>query len=321
MATVYIGCRRGTDGGPELAALKVVKDELATNTDFHAMFLDEARILSRLSHPNIIETFDYGVSDGSSYIALELLLGRTLMDAWDVATGRKRRMPMDLAAWICARVAEGLHYAHELRDEDQKPFDLIHRDVNPSNIFLTYDRRVKLLDFGLARARGRVSRTADGVVKGKIPYLAPEQVTEDKIDRRVDVYALGSTLWEMTTGQRLFKRDNDVATIRAIQKGEIPDARQIRPEYPEDLWEVLARALERDRDKRYATAAEFGRDLDVWLDQRGRSSLDIVLEEWLESVFPGESEKQTGWLRDVTRRSRPPPAATMAPPAPLPETD
>src|SRR5262249_39056041 len=154
-----------------------------------------------------IQTLEYGISGRHRYIAMELLSGRTFADVWDLLAHRGEKMDLRLGAWICARVAEGLHSAHELVDEEGSPLNVIHRDVNPTNIFLTHGGDVKLIDFGLAKARVRVSKSADGIVKGKIPYLAPEQASGKPIDRRVDIYALGTTLWEAATMKRLFKRD------------------------------------------------------------------------------------------------------------------
>src|SRR5262245_56158978 len=188
MATVYVGRDVRDDGSEELVALKVIRDELAHDEQFSAMFVDEAKILARLSHPNVIQTLEYGVSGDHRFIAMELLNGRTVSDAWDVLTANHEKLDLGVVAWICARVAEGVHSAHELVDEDGMPLSVIHRDVNPTNIFLTHSGEVKLIDFGLAKARVRVSKSAEGIVKGKIPYLAPEQARGQAIDRRTDIY-------------------------------------------------------------------------------------------------------------------------------------
>ena len=163
---------------------------------------------------------------------MEVLLGRTLADTWEAAKAAELPFRFDLAAWICAEVARALHYAHELTDETGAPFHLVHRDVNPSNIFLTYDGSIKLFDFGLAKALGRKAHTKQGIVKGKVPYLSPEQLLQIPVDRRSDIFSLGTTLWEMTTLSRLFKRDTDLDTILAIRDSLVPDPQNPRRRLP-----------------------------------------------------------------------------------------
>lgn len=320
MATVFLG--RRVEGAPdgEMVAIKVMKDELAQNSSFVHMFLDEAKILSRLSHPTIIETRHFGITEQERFIAMELLLGRSLMDAWDVCAAKETRVPLDIAAHIALSVADALTHAHDLTDDAGKPLNIIHRDVNPTNVFLTYDGHVKLIDFGLVKAEGRVTKSAEGVVKGKVPYLSPEQVAEKPIDRRTDIYALGATLWEMTTGKRLFKRDTDLATIQAIRAQEIPDPRTIVDGlYPDALFAIVDRALQRDPAARYATAEEMAVDLRAFLKKHGRKSpIEDVLSSWLEELFPGERARQNAWLAKVSGM-RTKPRFTMRPPVPLAE--
>ncbi len=320
MATVFLG--RRVEGAPdgEIVAIKVIKDELAQQSTFIHMFLDEAKILSRLSHPRIIETRHFGVTEQARFIAMELLLGRSLMDAWDVCHSRETRVPLDLAAYIALAMADALTHAHDLAGEDGKPLNLVHRDVNPTNVFLTYDGAVKLIDFGLAKAEGRVTKSAEGVVKGKVPYLSPEQVAERPIDRRTDIYALGATLWEMTTGKRLFKRDTDLETIRAIRAQDVPDPRTIAPGlYPDALHAIVERALQREPDARYATAEDMAVDLRAFLKKHGRKTpMPEVLASWLEELFPGEHARQKAWLAKVSGM-RAKPRFTMRPPVPLAE--
>lgn len=309
MASVYIG--RTENRQDEVVALKLMRNELAQDESFIDMFLDEAKLLSKLSHPNIIRTFEFGVSGEHRFIAMELLLGRSLIDVWQVCFALRRRLPFDLMAWIAASVANGLHYAHELTDEG-RPLSIIHRDVNPSNIFLTYQGEVKLLDFGLAKAADRRSRSAEGIVKGKIPYLSPEQLTRATIDRRSDIFGLGITIWECTTMRRLFKRETDVATLRAIREGVVPDARTIVPDYPDRLWDIVHRALEPDRDQRYPTANALRDELLAFV---GRDSADMQKElgALMSELFAGEQPKQMEWLEQAKVVS----PQTLAPPAPV----
>jgi len=314
MATVFVGRDIRDDGTEALVALKVIRDEFADDEQFMTMFADEAKLLARLSHPNVIQTLDFGVNGTHRFIAMELLNGRTLADVWDVLAGQQAKFELGLAAWICARVAEGLHSAHELVDEAGAPLSVIHRDVNPTNVFLTHSGEVKLIDFGLAKARVRAAKSVDGIVKGKIPYLAPEQAYGLPIDRRIDIYALGTTLWELSTMKRLFKRDTDVDTIKAIRDARIPDPRQENPDFPDALWKIIDRALRRERDERYASAEEMRLDLDAFARSRGPHVHKLAT--LISQLFPGGEARQAQWLRDAAAIAID--APTMAPPAPVP---
>jgi eukaryotic-like serine/threonine-protein kinase len=295
--------------------VKVMLSDLRKEKEFVEMFADEAKLLSRLSHPNISKTIEVGHADHVGYIAMELLLGRTLADTWDAAAEAGISFRFDLAAWIGGQVARALHYAHELKDEDGTSFDLIHRDVNPTNIFLSYDGTIKLFDFGLAMAHGRKVQTKGGIVKGKVAYLSPEQVDQVALDRRSDVFSLGATLWELTTLTRLFKRDRDLDTILAIRDGLVPDARTLVKDYPEALYAIVCRALATKRDERYATALLFAEDLQAFVRGQGHDSMGELVGQLLDRLFPGEREKQTGWLARAA--SSPASLATIAPPAPI----
>jgi eukaryotic-like serine/threonine-protein kinase len=321
MATIYLARERDAGELQHIAAIKVIRDELAHLEDYVQMFGDEAKVLSLLSHPNIASAIEQGVEGNERYIVMDLLLGRTVLDVWNACSTRGIAIDLDLAAWICARVACGLHHAHEVRDEAGQSLHLIHRDVTPSNVFLTYDGDVKLFDFGLAKSRGKRHATKAGVVKGKVSYFSPEQVELVPLDRRSDIYTLGVTLWELTTMSRLFQRESDMDAIAAIRAGLVPDAREVVEEYPDELWQVVKRALAHDRDARYPTAEELARDLDRFVES-GRLLPAKVMRErigaLLDDLFPGERERQDGWLQSTSIRGgksiHPP---TLPPPAPM----
>jgi eukaryotic-like serine/threonine-protein kinase len=317
MAAVFLGRKTDPDGRDRMAAVKVIRAELATQEQFVTMFADEAKILSRLEHRNISRTLEVGHADHLAFIAMELLLGRTLADTWDAARSTGATLPFDLVAWVCAEVARGLHYAHELTDEKGEPFHLIHRDVNPSNIFLTYDGAIKLFDFGLAMAQGRRSHTQSGVVKGKVAYLSPEQLVQVPLDRRSDIFSLGTTLWELTTMKRLFKRDNDLDSILAIRDGDVPDPSLTVENYPKELWEIVKRSLVTDRDGRYATAADLAADLEAFARSHGDGGHEEMVGVLLDRFFPGERNKQAAWLARTASMPANVGAATMMPPAPI----
>ncbi len=291
--------------GDQVAALKVVRHDKRRDKHAIDMFLDEARVVCRLDHPNVIRTLEFGSDQDQHFLATELLIGHTLWQVWEACVQRNVSLRFDVAAWIAARVADGLAHAHDLEDEHGKLLGLIHRDVNPSNIFLTYDGGVKLFDFGLAKAEGRRHQTSAGIVKGKLSYLAPEQVLELPLDRRADIFTLGTTLWEMTTMRRLFARDEDVDTVMAVRTGPIPDPRTIVSNYPDELARIVKKTLERHRDHRYGSASELARDLDAFLArQQADAEPRDVIPQLLDALFPGERARQSGWLR---RSIMPPP--------------
>ncbi len=318
MAAVFLGRKTVPGGYGPLAAIKVMLATLAHEADFIAMFADEAKILSRLSHPNISRTLEVGHDSQLGYIAMELLLGRTLGDVWDAAKAVELPFRFDLAAWICAEVARGLHYAHELTDEAAQPLNIVHRDVNPSNVFLTYDGAIKLFDFGLAKAKGRrTAPTQAGIVKGKVSYLSPEQLVQLPLDRRSDVFSLGTTLWELTTLHRLFKRERDLDTILAIRDGAVPDPRTLVDGYPDELWSIVRRSLAANRDERYATAGVLAAELTAFVGHQGTSDLSPFVGAVLDRLFPGERERQRRWLEEAEAITAGYDVPTLIPPAPV----
>jgi len=281
MATIWLG--RSTRPPGKLAALKVIRPEHARNKEFVAMFLDEARIASRLSHPNVVALYGLGHDGKRHFLAMEVLRGRSLLALWEAARARHVRLAYEVIAWIGARIADALHHAHELCDESGTPQNVVHRDVNPANVFVTDEGVPKLIDFGLAKARDRFSSTAFGVVKGKIAYLSPEQTQGKAADRRADVFALSVTLWELSLDRRLFREDSDVGTIRRVREANVPDPRTLDDKYPPALAAAIVRGLARDPSERWQTAAELRDALDGFVHASGQrvdeSSLRAVVAE------------------------------------------
>jgi eukaryotic-like serine/threonine-protein kinase len=295
MASVWLG--RARTAPQRLVALKFVRPEFERNKDFVVMFLDEARIASRLHHPNIVSIVDVGYDGKRHFIAMEVLRGHTLLALSHAAHARGRRLPYEMVAWIGARVADALHYAHELVDDRGASDHIVHRDVNPANIFITLEGEPKLIDFGLAKARDRIASTAIGVVKGKLAYLAPEQVRGHPVDRRSDVFALGITLWETSLDRRLFLDDTDLETIRRVRETHVPDPMSIDPQYPRALASALAHALARDPNDRYQTAAQLRDALDAFIASSARS-VDAASVRGLRVELLG-SEAPLEWERVV----------------------
>ena len=326
MATVYVGrllpfappavgSMPPPTGNREVVALKVIRDEFSLNRDFVNMFLDEAKIVSHFRHPNIVQVYELGVEGTRIFIAMELLFGQSLWNVWDACKERGVRLRYDMIAWIGARVAEGLHYAHEMRDASGQHLEIVHRDVNATNIFLTYDGQVKIIDFGLAKAVNRVSKTAAGVIKGKIAYMSPEQAVGSPIDRRTDVFALGTTLWELSVDRRLFKHTDEIETLKKVHAAAVPDPTHLVEGYPPALWRVLERSLARDKNERYATAAELARDLDACAQTEGRGVTPAAVAEVMRELFVSERERQASWLADASAPDRTAPLQTLKPPS------
>jgi len=310
MATVYVA--RGPGNG--VVAIKMIRDEFAHNREFFTMFTDEARIVSRLRHPNVVATHHLGNEDGHVFLAMELLIGQSLWSVWEACRTRKVRLRYDMIAWIGARAAEGLHYAHELADDGGKPLDIVHRDVNATNIFVTYDGQIKVIDFGLAKAANRASSTAAGVIKGKAAYMSPEQAVGAPVDRRTDIFALGATLWELACDRRLFKHSDDVQTLRLVDAAVVPDPTKLVDDFPEELWRILRKALERTRESRHATAAELAHDLDGFA-RRGNGSVDSsTVAGVMGALFGDDRSRQVARAADASRpiRRRGPALALVA---------
>jgi eukaryotic-like serine/threonine-protein kinase len=301
MAEVHVARRIAGPGAGEVVAIKMIREQFARNKEFVTMFMDEAKIVARLRHPNIIRYHELGTDGDELFLSMELLFGQSLWSLWDACRARGVRLRYDMIAWIGARVAEGLHYAHELVDEQGRPLDIVHRDVNATNIFVTYDGDIKVIDFGLAKAANRASKTAAGVIKGKVAYMSPEQAVGVPIDRRTDIFALGTTLWELACDRRLFKRSDDVETLRRVHAAEVPDATRIVDGFPPDLWRVLSRALARDKDERYGTAADLARDLDGVagaMSQGGAGARQVA--KVMRQLFADDHKRQISWVAEAS---------------------
>jgi eukaryotic-like serine/threonine-protein kinase len=313
MAILYLG--RSADASRSNAALKVIRPEYARDLQFVAMFLDEAKLTSRLDHPSIVKIYEQASQDGVLFIAMELLFGQSLASVWEASDKRGPRLPIEVVAYVGARVADGLHHAHELRDDAGVHQEVVHRDINPSNIFVTYGGHVKIIDFGLAKAVDRLTSTMAGVVKGKLAYMSPEQIAGPRIDRRTDIFALGTTLWELTVGRRLFKAPNDAETMRNVKEARVPDPRSFVPSYPATLAGMLMRALAREPDARYPTAAEFAKDLDAFAMKGGRIVNPATLLEIMSHLFPGERDRDASWFEGGALPIRTVPLAPLSLPS------
>lgn len=285
MGEVYLARQAGLEGFEKLLVVKVLLPNLAEDSEFIAMFLDEARIAARLDHPNIGQIYDLGEVDGAYYIAMEYIRGDDVVRLWKQARLKNKPVPMALAARIAADAAAGLDYAHKATDANNQPLHLVHRDVSPQNILVTFDGGVKLIDFGVAKAAGRISHTTTGTIKGKYAYMSPEQITGASIDHRSDVFALGVVLYEMLTSVRLFKRDTEVATLQAVTACDIPPPASINPKIDPMLAGVLLKSLAQNRDDRYEDAQAFRMALEEWMLAERQPGTAAHLSAYMKELY------------------------------------
>lgn len=288
--------------GVQLERLVVIKRVLrATDDDPQhvALFLDEARIASQLQHPNVVQVFTMGEADGAPYLVMEYLPGQSLGRVVRAFAKAGTPMPLELGARIIADAAKGLGYAHRRRGLDGKPLRIVHRDVSPQNLLVTYDGHVKVLDFGIAVAEGRMSRTATGVVRGKIAYMAPEQAQGEPLGAQADVFALGVMLWELSTARRLHGDADDLAVLRrlAIETTDLPDIRRVLPEVEPGFADLVATALKRVPQSRFADGLELAEALERWLVAHPPP---MTLSAAMERVFGEEIRALPELQRAVT---------------------
>jgi serine/threonine-protein kinase len=261
MATLYLGRKQGVAGFAKLVAIKVVHPHLARQAQFGQMFVDEALISARIEHPNVVHVTELGQQEGAYFLVMEYVHGAALSQLLAALAKRGRRLSPELAVHIAVRVAEGLHAAHDTLGDDGQPLHVVHRDISPQNVLLSARGHVKLIDFGIAKARGRVQQTTTTSLKGKIRYMAPEQAYGRPVDRRADVYALAVVLWEMLTMRRMFTADNDFALLDMVRSPNPPPPSTYLEGCPPALDEAVMHALRPDLDARTATAADFRREL------------------------------------------------------------
>jgi serine/threonine-protein kinase len=286
MAEVYLARQGELSGFKTLVVVKKVLPHLAVKPDFIAMFLDEARIASMLDHPNIVRITEVGRAGDEYFLAMELVQGKPLASILQQSEKAKTPIPHHLAALSVANAAAGLHHAHQLTDASGHPLGLVHRDVSPQNIMVSFEGSVKVIDFGIARALGRLGDTVAGSLKGKLGYMAPEQARGEQVDARADLFSLGVVLWECVAGRRLFLRENELATLRAVAYEPIPSVSKL-VEVDPALGAIVRRAVTRNIDERFQDAEEMRIALESWVFSSGGASTHD-LASMMKAWFPAE---------------------------------
>ncbi len=292
MGELFLAQLRAAGGFEKLVVIKRILPHLTDQREFVDMFVEEARTAARITHPNVCQIYELGQVDGRYYMALEYLEGVPLAD---VMVARKRApqlADLRLVVSLVAQAAEGLHHAHSLRGADGDSEQLVHRDVNPRNIFVTSAGVAKVLDFGIVKVRGALSQTSTGAVKGTYSYMSPEQLQGENLDCTADIFSLGTIAWEAVVGRRLFKRGSDLLTWKAIVEENIPRPSQFRYDLPPELDEAIMRALARPRDVRYQSARELALALERAIKPLGAPYTTLAISGEIEKAFQTELAQQ-----------------------------
>ncbi len=304
MAEVFKAKSYGVEGFEKIIAIKRILPTMGEDRDFIKMFIDEAKIAGQLTHANICQIFELGRIDGSHFIAMEYIWGKDLLQIQNRLRKTKHELPIDVACFILTKVLEGLDYAHRKHDAMGRPLEIVHRDCSPQNVLVSYEGEVKIIDFGIAKATSRNSRTMAGVLKGKFGYMSPEQVRGLPLDRRSDIFALGTMLYECLTGMRLFHGETDFSTLEKVRNVEIQPPRSVNPAIPEAIEKVILRALEKDVDDRYQWCSEMLADLQAYLMAQEVVFTAKSLSTWFKATFSAEIEREREQLDAYKRVGR-----------------
>ena len=299
MATVHLGRALGAAGFARMVAIKRLHANFASDPEFSAMFVDEARLCARIRHPNVVPTLDVVAQGDELFLVMEYVEGESLLHLLRAMKGE--RIPIDIAAAIMSNALHGLHAAHEATSELGEPLGIVHRDVSPANILVGVDGVARVLDFGVAKATGKLHTTREGQVKGKLAYLAPEQTRAQEgaatITRRADVFAASIVLWELLVGKRLFTGENEASTIHSVLTKEVPPPSTLSPDVPKALDAVVLRGLERDPARRYETAL----DLAIALEEVVTPANSRRVGEWVRSIAAERISTRAALVSEVER--------------------
>jgi serine/threonine protein kinase len=270
MAEVFRAESAGLEGFKKQVAIKRVLPHLSEKKKFISMFLDEARLSAHLSHSNCVQVFDIGVGDNAYFIVMEYVDGADLKAVLETLKKQGRELAVEEAVFIAIKICEGLCYAHELTDQEGRPFAVVHRDVSPPNVLMTKHGEIKIVDFGLAKASSQLEKSEPGIIKGKFSYLSPEAALGKDVDHRTDIFAVGIILWEMLAGRRLFLGDTDFATVKLVQQAPVPPLTKIHAQVTPDLERIVNRSLARDPAQRYQSARDLAVALNDFLYRYGK---------------------------------------------------
>ncbi len=303
MAEVFLALQAGLGGFEKLVVVKRIFKHFCDDDRFVQMFLDEARLAASIRHPHVVEILDIVKDDEGFFIVMEYLSGENLAYVFDELHERGELMPADLVCRVGAAIAGGLHSAHISTDVNGTPHPIVHRDVTPSNLIVCWNGTVKIVDFGVAKAAVGEKQTRPGMLKGKVEYLAPEQIEDRPVTARTDIFQLGVVLHEMLTGQRLFEAENDHKIMNAVLERKIPRPSSLRPGLSPQIDELVMSALERDPERRIATADELRRGLEEVIAEAGGAGQD-ALSEWMHAKFQQRYDERLAVERECIQQVR-----------------
>ncbi|WP_255662456.1 serine/threonine-protein kinase [Myxococcus sp. RHSTA-1-4] len=292
MAHLFLASIDGPDGFSKPCVIKRVLPEYANLEAFSRMFVDEAKVAALLTHPNIVQVFDFGKIEGQYYLAMEWIQGQSLDRLLRQAVKLAYPLGPRVAVEVGLALADALAYAHTKTLPDGTPLKLVHRDITPGNVLVSREGIVKLADFGIVKSSVNMERTVVGVVKGKYPYMSPEQITNRELDHRSDLFSLGIVLFETATGRRLFKRDTVEATVMATSQAQVPLPSEVVPGFPAELERILLRLLAKDPDARYPSARELREDLERFRASQGWTPGGHELATAMKTLFPPDKSGQ-----------------------------
>ncbi len=318
MAEVYLGKSFGIEGFEKLIAIKRILPTMAEDDDFIEMFVDEAKIAGHLSHANIVPIYELGKIGESHYIAMEFVWGKDLLQIMNRFRRLRKRMPPAMVASIGSRMCEGLDYAHNKRDRRGNPLNLIHRDVSPQNVLVSYEGQVKVIDFGIAKAASRTTKTQAGVLKGKFGYMSPEQVRGLPIDHRSDIFAVGTCMYEMITGERLFLGESDFSTLEKVRNATVDSPSRMVRDLPPAMDAIIMRALAREPADRFQTAADLQHALQEFMAQARPLFSTSKLAAWMKTAFAAELTNEKTRIDSYSQIGRPSVLGGGAKPRPRP---
>ena len=290
MAEVYKAKAFGVEGFERLLAIKKILDNIAEDESFINMFIDEAKIAGQLNHPNIAQIFDLGQADDSYFIALEYISGKDLKTQFERARRIGEEVSIPRICYTIMKVCEGLGHAHEKKDPQGNDLNIVHRDVSPQNILVSYEGEVKIIDFGIAKAQGKTSQTQVGILKGKFSYMSPEQVRGLHVDHRSDIFSLGIVMYEMLTLERLFLGESDFDTLEKIRKVEMSPPSLYNPHIPKELEDIVLKALARSPEDRYQSTFELAEDLERFMRNEGYYFTNKDLAKYMKDAFQADIE-------------------------------
>jgi serine/threonine protein kinase len=322
MAELFKARQRGVHDFEKIVAIKRILPHLSDNDEFVRMFIDEAKLAAQLTHPNIVQIFDLGKAMGFYYIAMEFVDGRDLRSLLRKVREYRLPVPEAIAASVTMKVASALDYAHRRRGINDKELRLVHRDISPQNILISYDGAVKLVDFGIAKAATKSTQTMAGALKGKLLYMSPEQALGQPLDGRSDIYSLGLVLFELLTGERCFQADSELGVLEKVRMGKVQDVRTVNPSVSSEMAAIVSKALHKNVDQRYISARFLERDLKNLLVRTHSEPTEHDVAEYVGVVLKGARTDLEALLAhrypEPVAPVPPPPAPRIEAPKPAP---